>query len=100
MRRLTHSVAGVVVPLLLGILGLSLWLAHGRAWGLGRQSPVMGYDAAQYAVAARTLVQTGHLATPFALPIELLRNAQPPWPLAVVQPGLVLVEAALLKFAP
>jgi hypothetical protein len=60
----------------------------------------MSYDAAQYAVAARTLAQTGRLATPFALPVELLRNARPPWPLAVVQPGLVLAEAAFLKFAP
>jgi hypothetical protein len=100
VKRLTHSAAGVVIPLLLAALGLGLWVAHGRAWGIGRSSPVLGYDAAQYAVAARTLAREGRFATPYALPIELLRHGTPPWPLAVVQPGLVLVEAALLRFAP
>ena len=32
--------------------------------------------------------------------MELTRSAQPPWPLAIVQPGLVLSEAALFKLTP
>lgn len=61
---------------------------------------MLGYDAAQYAVAARELATRGRLETRFALPIELDRHPSPPWPLALVQPGLVTVEAALLRLAP
>ena len=86
--------------LMLALLGMGLWSLHARAWDLGRSSPVMGYDAAQYALAARTLVEESSLATTFALPVELARHPQPPWPLAVVQPGLVLVEAAIDGIAP
>ena len=84
---------------LLAVAGAWLWLEHARAWDLGRASPVLGYDAAQYAVAARELAEHGRLATPFALPVELARHATPPWPLALVQPGLVLVESALFRIA-
>src|SRR5213593_2827694 len=76
-----------------------LWLIHASAWDLGGRSPVLNYDGAQYALAARELADHGRLATTFALPIELARHASPPWPLAVVQPGLVVVEAALFKLA-
>jgi hypothetical protein len=79
---------------------MALWRAHARAWDLGRSSPVMGYDAAQYAVAARTLADQGRLATPYALPVELAKQPRPPWPLAVVQPGMVVFEAALERLAP
>jgi hypothetical protein len=86
--------------LALVVAGFALWSLHARAWDLGRRSPVLSFDAAQYAVAARELAEHGRLATTFALPIELARHPQPPWPLAVVQPGLVLVEAAIEKLAP
>ena len=82
------------------VLAAGLWRTHARAWDLGGRSPVLSFDAAQYAVAARELAETGRLATPFALPVELARHAAPPWPLAVVQPGLVLAEAALLRLTP
>ena len=77
--------------------GTALWLMHARARALGGGAEVLGYDAAQYAVAARELAEHGRLATPFALPVELSRATQPPWPLALVQPGLVLAEAALFR---
>jgi hypothetical protein len=81
-------------------LGLGLWRAHATAWDLGRRSPVLSFDAAQYAVAARELAENGRLATDFALPIELARHPSPPWPLAAVQPGLLLAEAAVFRALP
>jgi hypothetical protein len=87
----------VLVALSLCALGVVLWRLHMRAWDLGGRSPALSYDSAQYALAARELADHGRLATTFALPVELARHAAPPWPLAVVQPGLVLLEAALFK---
>src|SRR5207248_310028 len=88
-----------LLPLLLvaALCALAALLAtrHLRAWDLGGRSPVLSYDSAQYALAARELADHHHLATSFALPLELVRHPQPPWPLAVVQPGLVVAEAAL-----
>jgi hypothetical protein len=75
-------------------------MLHADAWDLGGRSPVLNYDSAQYALAARELATHGRLATTFALPLELTRHAAPPWPLAVVQPGLVLAEAALFRITP
>ncbi|HUK64813.1 MAG TPA: hypothetical protein VLV15_15840 [Dongiaceae bacterium] len=89
----------LVLPALLGAAAL-LWLLHARAWDLGGRSPVLGYDTAQYALAARELSFHGQFATPFALPIELVHQADPPWPLAVVQPGLVVFEAFVFKLVP
>jgi len=86
--------------LVLVAAGFALWLAHARAWDLGRRSPVLGFDAAQYALAARTLAEQGKLGTTFALPIELVKHPSPPWPLAAVQPGLVLAEAAVDRLVP
>jgi len=84
----------------IALSGSILWVLHAGAWDLGRRSPVLNYDTAQYAVAARELAQHGRLATEFALPLELARHEQPPWPLAVVQPGMVLIEALVLKLVP
>ena len=73
--------------------GCSLWLLHAESWSLGRRSPVLSYDTAQYALAARELARHGRLATTYALPLELARHPEPPWPLALIQPGLVILEA-------
>jgi len=89
----------ISLPLVL-VAAAMLWMMHARAWDLGGRSPVLGFDTGQYAVAGRELAQRGVLATPFALPIELATHATPPWPLAVVQPGLVLVNAAILAIVP
>ncbi len=94
----TGKSATRLVGTLSALAGL-LWLIHASAWDLGGRSPVLNYDSAQYALAARELADHGRLATTFALPIELARHPDPPWPLAVVQPGLVAVEAALFKLA-
>lgn len=95
-----HSPADLVLlPILLGAACL-MWLLHAQAWDLGGRSPILNYDTAQYALAARELAWHGRFGTPFALPVELVTQAQPPWPLAVVQPGLVLVEAALFRIVP
>jgi len=99
--RLTwKSAADVGILLALVLAGFGLWALHARAWGLGTRSPVLNYDTAQYAVAARELAEHGRLATRFALPVELARHAVPPWPLAAVQPGLVLTEAAIFRLVP
>ena len=94
------SLAALFLALALPLVGCLLWMLHADAWGLGGRSPVLNYDSAQYALAARELATHGRLATTFALPLELTRHAAPPWPLAVVQPGLVLAEAALFRMAP
>ena len=88
-----------VVPALL-LAATFLWMLHAQAWDLGGRSPILNYDTAQYALAARELAWHHHLATPFALPIDLVRQSQPPWPLAAVQPGMVLAEALVLKLVP
>jgi len=84
----------------LALAGCWLWAAHAGSWDLGRRSGVLSYDSAQYALAARELSDHGRLATNFALPLELQRHAAPPWPLAVLQPGLVVLEAAIFKLVP
>lgn len=86
--------------LLVALLGLGLWLVHAEARSLGRGAPVLGFDAAQYAVAARVLAREGRLATTFALPVELAAATGPPWPLAAVQPGMVVAGAAIERLAP
>jgi hypothetical protein len=82
------------------VAGYFLWTWHARAWDLGGRSPVLSFDAAQYTVAARELAVHGRFATTFVLPVELAKHPAPPWPLAVVQPGLVLAEAAFEKLLP
>jgi hypothetical protein len=94
------SLAAILLALALPLAGCLLWMLHADSWGLGGRSPVLNYDSAQYALAARELSTRGRLATTFALPLELTRHAAPPWPLAVVQPGLVLLEAGLFLLAP
>ena len=89
--------AACFVALSLLAAGSALWLMHARARDLGGGPDVLGYDAAQYALAGRELAEHGRLATSFALPVELARPGKPPWPLALVQPGLVLSEAALFR---
>lgn len=84
----------------LTLAGAALWMLHGDAWDLGRRSPILNYDTSQYAIAARELAHSGRLATPFALPIELVKHAESPWPLAVVQPGMVVADAVILRLLP
>jgi hypothetical protein len=100
VRGTRTSLAALFLALALPLAGCLLWMLHADAWGLGGRSPVLNYDSAQYALAARELATHGRLATTFALPLELTRHAAPPWPLAVVQPGLVLAEAALFRMVP
>ena len=100
MRRTWTSLPHLAALAAIGSLAALLWVWHAQAWDLGRRSPVLSYDAAQYAVAARELAEHYRLATPFALPIELVRHPSPPWPLAVVQPGLVVFEALVEKLVP
>lgn len=89
----------MVLPLLL-VAAAAAWTLHAQAWDLGGRSPILNYDTAQYAIAARELAWHGRLATPYALPIELVAHTEAPWPLAVLQPGLVLVEALVFKLVP
>src|SRR5881394_2015835 len=96
-RRSTDHLIPLVLVL---VAGAALWYAHAGAWDLGGRSPILSYESAQVALAARELGWHGRLATPFALPIDLATHPGPPWPLSAVQPGLVLVEALILKLVP
>ena len=98
-RRRPTFIELLVIPAVL-IAGTATWLLHAGAWDIGNRSPILSYDTAQYALAARELAWHGRLATPYALPIELERHAEPPWPLASVQPGLVLIEALAFRLVP
>src|SRR5262249_43468352 len=90
-----------LLPLLLVLVaGAVLWYAHATAWDLGGRSPIMSYDSAQYALAARELAWHGRLATPFALPVGPAWQPARPWPLWAVHPGLLLAEAAIFKLVP
>ena len=90
-----------MIPLVLVLLtAAALWYAHAVAWDLGGRSPILSYESAQVALAARELAWHGRLATPYALPIDLATHADPPWPLSAVQPGIVLGEALVLKLVP
>jgi len=90
-----------LIPLVLVLLtGAALWYAHATAWDLGGRSPILSYESAQIALAARELAWHGRLATPFALPLDLVSHAAPPWPLSAVQPGPVLADGLILKLVP
>jgi len=96
----TRTSTDHLLPLLLVMVAATvLWYAHALAWDLGAGSPILSHDSAQVALAAREFVWHGRLASPFALPLDLVRHASPPWPLSMLPPGPVLVEAALFKLA-
>lgn len=89
------------MPLVLVMVaGAVLWYAYALVWDLGGRSPILSYDSAQYALAARELAWHGRLATPYALPVDLTTQSNPPWPLSALQPGLVLFEAMVFKLVP
>ncbi len=96
-RRSTDHLLPLVLVM---VAGAALWYAHALAWDLGGRSPILSYDSAQYALAARELAWHGRLATPFALPMDLVWHADAPWPLSALQPGLVLVEACIFRLLP
>ena len=90
-----------LLPLVLVlVIGTGLWYLHAIAWDLGGRSPILSYDSAQYALAAREFSWRARLATPYALPVDLAQHTDSPWPLSVLQPGLVLVEALIFKIVP
>ena len=96
-RRSTDHLMPLVLVM---IAGAVLWYAHAVAWDVGERSPILSYDSAQYALAARELAWHGRLATPYALPMDLYWQASSPWPLSALQPGLVLFEALIFKLVP
>ncbi|HTO90077.1 MAG TPA: hypothetical protein VMJ70_03000 [Candidatus Sulfotelmatobacter sp.] len=100
MRRTRMSLPNALMNLGLLFAGILLWILHAEAWDLGRRSPVLNYDTSQYALAGRELAQHGLLDTPFALPIELGLRPGPPWPLAMIQPGMVGIDALVEKLLP
>jgi len=93
------SLPNALMLLLLTVGGMALWILHAGAWDLGRRSPILDYEGAQSAVAAREVAH-GRWQTNFALPIALAFHPTPPWPVVGVPPGLVLVEAGILRLLP
>ncbi len=62
MRRVREGrrfASHVLIFGFLAVSGYHLWFQHARAWDLGGQSPVLSYDAAEYALAARHLATHG-----------------------------------------
>lgn len=100
MTPLRRSLARILMVVVVLLAAHALWAVHMTAWNPGMRTPVLGYDAAQYAVAASHLAEQGSLGTTYAMPIELARHATPPWPLAVIQPGLVVVNAWIFAVTP
>lgn len=96
-RRSSDHLLSLVLVL---VTGAGLWYAHASAWDLGGRSPILSYDSAQYALAARELAWHGRFGTPFALPVDLAWHGSPPWPISALQPGLLLAEAAIFKLLP
>jgi hypothetical protein len=94
------SFANALMLAALTVTGVVLWMLHARAWELGGRSPVLASEGAEVAVAARELAHHGRWASLFALPLELVFHAAPPWPVANVPPGLVVIEAAVLRVLP
>src|SRR6185503_15154184 len=97
----TRTSTDHLIPLVLVLVtGAALWYAHAQSWDLGGRSPILSYESAQVALAAREFAWHGKVATPYALPIDLASHAHPPWPLSSVQPGMMFVEALILKLVP
>src|ERR1041385_1854563 len=96
-RRSTDHLLPLVLVL---VTAAALWYAHALAWDLGGRSPILSYESAQVALAARELAWHGKFATPYALPIDVATHTGSPWPLSAVQPGLVLAEAMVFKLVP
>src|SRR5689334_22853337 len=74
MRATRTSVDHLLPLVLVLVIGTGLWYLHAIAWDLGGRSPILSYDSAQYALAARELSWHGRLATPFALPADLAKH--------------------------
>lgn len=89
----------VVLPLVL-VAACAMWYLHAQARGLAARSPLLDFETAQVAVAARELAQRGTLTTPFAMPVELAAHPAPPWPVRTLEPGMLLAQAAVLRLVP
>src|SRR5215831_9095804 len=100
VRSTRMSLSNVVMLLALLGAGILLWILHADAWDLGRRSPVLNYDTSQYALAGRELAQHGRLSTTFALPVELSVRRGPPWPLSMIQPGMIGIDALVERVLP
>ena len=97
----TRTSTDHLLPLVLVLVAAAvLWYAHALAWDLGGRSPILSYESAQVALAARELAWHGKIGTPYALPIDLATHTGSPWPLSAVQPGLMLTEALIFKLVP
>lgn len=85
--------AGRLTTLTLLVLGLACWSLH--AW-LTLAAPgraLLSFDSAEYALAARELVTTGRLATPYSYVGALDERLRPPYPLLAGHPLLPVLEA-------
>ena len=53
MSASRHTTEHLLPLVLVMLTGAVLWYAHALAWDLGGRSPILSYDSAQYALAAR-----------------------------------------------
>lgn len=98
--RARRSLPALLMLAAVGLAAALAWLHHAEAWSLGRRSPVLDHDGARHAVAARQVARGGAFGTTFAVPVTLARTPRPPWPVEGVEPGLVAIEALILRLTP
>lgn len=78
---------------LLALGALVLALAHVRIVVVGPDAARFSFDSAEYALAGRTWLETGRLATPFVHPAALGASPGPPYPLLVGHPLVPALDA-------
>lgn len=100
VRSTRKSLYDLAVAVGLFGVGCMLWVLHAIAWDVGARSPILDFETSRSALAARLLSDEGRLATTFALPIELVDHARPPWPIRMTAPGPVLLNALLFRITP
>ena len=75
--------------------------AHARIVVTGPDAARFSFDSAEYALAGRTWLETGRLATPFVHPAALGASPGPPYPLIVGHPLVPALDAvAFALFGP
>ncbi len=84
---------------LLALAALVLALAHVRIVVVGPDAARFSFDSAEYALAGRTWLETGRLATPFVHPAALGASPGPPYPLVVGHPLVPALDAVAFALA-
>ncbi|MCE9626661.1 MAG: hypothetical protein K8R56_01945, partial [Candidatus Eisenbacteria bacterium] len=88
---------GRIATLTLLAVGIALWLVHAWITIAAPGRSLLSFDSAEYALAARDLVTTGRLTTPYSYVGALNEHLRPPYPLLAGHPLLPVLEAGVFK---